>query len=62
METISTTVMFKGFPMKIENGKIFLRSFGTTYYNKSMHWSWLEVSKDKLKEEIRKELIEKGLI
>lgn len=39
MNVISTTIEYKGTPVKIENGKIFLPSFGTTIYNHSMHWS-----------------------
>ena len=60
MNVISTTVEYKGMPVKVENGKIFLRAFGTTIYNHSMHWSW--ISKSDLKAELRQLLKEKGLI
>ena len=49
-------------PVKVENGKIFLRAFGTTIYNHSMHWSWMEVKASDLKPELRNLLNEKGLI
>lgn len=62
MNVISTTIEYKGSPIKIENGKIFLRAFGTTIYNHSMHWSWMEVKKEDLKDELRKLLKEKGYI
>lgn len=62
METISTTVEYKGMPVKIENGKIFLRAFGTTINNHSMHWSWIDVKASDLKPELRELLKQKGLI
>ena len=62
METISTTVEYKGLPVKVENGKIFLRAFGSTIYNHSMHWSWMEVKASDLKDDLRNELKERGLI
>jgi len=62
MNIISTTFEYKGLPGKVENGKIFLRSFGTTIYNHSMHWSWTEVKQSDLKPEALKLLKEKGLI
>ena len=62
MNIISTTIEYNGASVKIENGKVFLRAFGTTAYNQSMHWSWLEVPKDKLKKELRDLLEERGLV
>jgi hypothetical protein len=62
MNVISTTVEYKGMPVKVENGKIFLKSFGTTIYNYSMHWSWMEVKTSDLKAELRQLLKEKELI
>ena len=62
MNVISTTVEYKGMPVKVENGKIFLRAFGTTIYNHSMHWSWMEVKANDLKPELKDLLKEKGLI
>jgi len=62
MNIISTTVEYKGCPVKVENGKIFLRAFGTTIYNHSMHWSWIEAKESDLKPELRNILKEKGLI
>jgi hypothetical protein len=53
MNVISTTVEYKGMPVKVENGKIFLRAFGTTIYNHSMHWSWMEVKASDLKAETK---------
>ncbi len=62
MNTISTTVEYNGIFVKVEGGKVFLRAFGTTIYNHSMHWSWMEVKESDLKPELRKLLKEKGLI
>lgn len=62
MKTISTTIEYKGMPVKIENGKIFLRAFGTTIYNHSTHWSWMQVNVKDLNSELRELLKEKELI
>lgn len=62
MNIINTTIEYKGIPVKIEGNKIFLRSFGTTVHNHSMHWSWTEVKESDLKPELQKLLKEKGLI
>lgn len=62
MRTISTTIEYNGVSVKIEDGKVFLRAFGTTILNRSMHWSWIEVPKEKLKKELRDLLEEKELI
>lgn len=62
MNTISTTIDYNGVSVKVENGNVFLRSFGTTAFNQSMHWSWMQVPKDKLKKELRDQLEERGLI
>ena len=63
MNVISTVIEYKGMPVKVEkSGKIFLRAFGTTIYNHSMHWSWIEVKASDLKDELRQLLKEKGLI
>lgn len=59
MKTISTTLDYKGTPIKIENGKVFLRAFGTTINNHSMHWSWIEVKENNLKPEVKKLLEER---
>ena len=62
VEVISTTVNYKGMPVKVEDGKVFLRAFGTTIYNHSMHWTWAEVSTDALKPELRQLLKKNSLI
>ena len=62
MNTISTTLEFNGTVIKVENGHVFARAFGTTIYNHSPHWSWLEVEKDNLKHNLKRELKERGLI
>ena len=59
---ISVTIEYAGGPVKIENGKIFLRQFGTTIYNKNMHYSWVEVPKEKLSKDLLKHLKENHLI
>lgn len=53
MEIISTTINFKGCPVKIENRKVYLRAFGTSIHNHSRHWSWMEVEVSNLKLELR---------
>ena len=62
MNIISTTIEYKGAPVKIIDGKIFLMSFGTTIHNRAMHWFWVEVEIDDLKSELRNLLKERGLI
>ena len=54
MNVISTTLEYKGWPVKIENGKIFLRAFGTTINNHSMHYSWVEVKASDFKTRTKK--------
>ena len=61
-DIISMTVEYKGWPVKIENGKIFLRSFGTTYYDHSMHWDWMEIKEEDLHKELKTYLKERELI
>ena len=62
MKVISTTVEYKGYPVKAENGRVFLKCFGTTIHNHLMHWSWVEVSTNNLKPELYKLLKEKRLL
>lgn len=62
MTVISTTIEYKGHPVKITGGKVFLPAFGTTITNRSMHWSWIEVKNSDLKDDLRILLKNKGLI
>lgn len=62
MTTISTTIEYKGAIVKVEDGKVYARAFGTTIQNHSMHWSWLHVPTDKLKDDLVKLLKQKELI
>lgn len=62
MNIIETTIEFEGYPIKIRNGKVFLPSFGTTITNHSMHWSYVEVPKDKLSDKLKKVLKQNNLI
>lgn len=62
MNVISITIEYKGIPIKIEDGKIFLRSFGTTILDHSMHWSWMEIKIDDLKPDLKKLLKSQNLI
>lgn len=62
MKVISTTFEYKGWPVKVESGKVYLPAFGTTISNHSMHWSWQEVKAENLKPELRNLLKQKGLI
>jgi hypothetical protein len=62
LKIISTTVEYKGNPIKIEKGKIYLQAFGTTPYNRMMHLSWMEVPLANLKRDVREFLEENNLI
>lgn len=53
MNVISTTINYKGTPIKIENGKVFARAFGTTINNHSMHWSWQEINQETMKRDFK---------
>jgi hypothetical protein len=61
-DVISITIQYKGWPIKLEDGKIFMRAFGTTIYNHSMHWNWMEVKTEDLTKELRNYLKERRLI
>ena len=62
MKIISTTIEYKGYKIKISDGKVFLPQFGTTVFNHNPHWSYIEVPIEKLKPEFRNWLQSKGLI
>ena len=62
MKIISTTINYNGYPIKIEGGKIYFPSFGTTIYNHSIHWSYVEVKQSDLKDDFINSLKEKGFI
>ena len=62
MNTLSTTLEINGSILKVENGRIFARAFGSTIRNHSMHWSWIEIEKDNLKPDVKSQLKERGLI
>lgn len=62
MNVISTTINYKGTPIKIENGKVFVRAFGTTINNHSMHWSWQEINQEVMKTDFKDYLKENNLI
>lgn len=61
-DVISMTIQYKGSPVKIKNGKIFLMAFGTTIYDHSMHHSWVEVKESDLTKELQNYLKERKLI
>lgn len=62
MDIISTTINYKGAPVKIENGKVYGYAFGTTIYNKKMHYSWCEIPLDKINPDLLKHLKENNLL
>ena len=63
MNIISTTVEYKGTPVKIENGRVFLRSFGTTIHKQNIpHWSWTKIEEDNMKEEFKQFLKDNNLL
>lgn len=62
MKIISITIDCNGIPITIINGRIFLPAFGTTINNGNMHWSKIEVPKEKLKPELINFLKEKKYV
>lgn len=62
MNVISTTIDFNGVPVKVEGGNVFLRCFGTTINNHSMHWSWTRVEIGNLSPKLKQLLKENNLI
>ena len=62
MNVISTTINYKGTPIKVENGKVFARAFGTTINNHSMHWTWQEIKQEAMKIDFKDYLKENNLI
>lgn len=62
MNVISTTVEYKGTPIKVQNGKVFARAFGTIINNHSMHWSWQEIKQEAMKREFKDFLKQNNLI
>lgn len=62
MNVISTTINYKGTPIKVENGKVFARAFGTTINNHSMHWTWQEIKQEAMKRDFKNYLKENNLI
>jgi hypothetical protein len=62
MNVISTTINYKGTLIKVENGKVFARAFGTTINNHSMHWTWQEIKQEAMKRDFKDYLKENNLI
>jgi len=62
MNILETTIEYKGYPVKIADNRVFLRSFGTTYDNHSMHWGWMEIKFKDLNDELRQLLLKNNLI
>ena len=62
MNVISTTINYKGTPIKVENGKVFARAFGTTINNRSRHWTWQEIKQEAMKRDFKDYLKENELI
>jgi hypothetical protein len=53
LKIIETTIEYQGCPVKIRNGKVFIYQFGTTIYNHSMHYSLIELPRDKWSDDFR---------
>jgi len=62
LEIIEQIILYKGHPIKIENNKVYGRSFGTTIFKQFMHFSWIEIPRDKMKTEFKEFLKENKLI
>ena len=58
----SITVDYKGTPVTIKNGKVYVYKFGTTIYNQSMHYSLVEMPQDNMKDEFKQFLKSNNLI
>ena len=55
MNVISQTIEYKGMPVKIENGKVFVYQFGTTIYRQNTpHYSWYELKQEAMKTEFKR--------
>lgn len=62
MDIIETTIAWKGNPVRIAGGRVFLRAFGTTIHNHNMHHSWAEIKVSDLAKDLREYLKENKLI
>ena len=63
MNVISTTINYKGSSIKVEDGKVFARAFGTTIYRQNTpHWSWQEIKTGNMKTEFKDYLEKNNLI
>jgi hypothetical protein len=63
MDVISTTINYKGSPITIKNGKVFVYQFGTTIHRQNTpHYSLIELPQDKMKDEFKDYLKENNLI
>jgi hypothetical protein len=62
MNVISTLINYKGVEIKIENKKIYCRSFGSTVVKQYRHWGWTEIEQTSLKPEFKDYLKENNLI
>ena len=62
MNIISTTINYKGSPIKVENGRVFARAFGTTIHRQNTpHWTWQEIEQSNMKDDFKKYLNENNL-
>ena len=62
MNVLETVLEFKGYPIKVSKGRVFLQAFGTTIYNHSMHHSWQEVELSSLRSDVRDFLNSSGVL
>ena len=62
MNVISTIINYKETPIKVENGKVFARVFGTTIDNRSRYWTWQEIKQEGMKIDFKNHLKENNLI
>ena len=54
MNVISQTIEYKGNPVIIKNGKVFVYQFGTTILRQNTpHYSLIELPQDKMKKEFK---------
>ena len=61
MKTIEIVIEYKGAPVRVSDGRVFGRAFGTTIHNHSMHYSWMDIT-DNLSSELKQYLKDNNLI
>ena len=59
---LELTIDYKGFSIKIVGGRVYAQAFGTTIYDHSMHYSWVEIKQKDMSEKFKRFLINNNLL